>query len=324
MLRRDVQAPMHGGRLAQARAEQPNLDWLDLSTGLNPQSYPQPNLDPSVFQRLPEPDSELNRLLSSVCHGHACAPTSGTQAVIEHLPLLFESMTVGVQPLSYAEHAHCWQKYGHRVVRTEFADVPHDCQVAVVVNPNNPTGNWFNLDQLERLRSELVKRGGLLIVDEAFLDTQPERTALNLNDVTGLLVLRSFGKFFGLAGIRAGYMAGDPTVIERLNLSMGPWNVSGPAQAIMRVALADLAWQSNAREYLHRSSQRLDQVLSHRFPHRTRTDFFVFVRDVDAAAIDEALRKRGILVRTFPEHNAVRFGIPADSGWSQLEAALNV
>ena len=98
MLRRDVKAPRHGGRLAQARAEQPNLDWLDLSTGLNPQSYPQPNLDPSVFQRLPEPDSELNRLLSSVCKGHACAPTSGTQAVIEHLPLLFESMTVGVQP----------------------------------------------------------------------------------------------------------------------------------------------------------------------------------------------------------------------------------
>ena len=324
MLRHDIKAPVHGGRLRKARESDPTLDWIDLSTGLNPFAYPIPELSPDAFRRLPEVSAGLERCLTELCNQWSFCITAGTQTVIEHLPLLLPPTQICVANHSYAEHQFCWTKYGHEVTHTDLPSLPKDARIGVVVNPNNPTGEWLHLDHLDDMRKELIARDGFLVVDEAFVETQPERSALNLDDPEGLIVLRSFGKFFGLAGIRAGFVTGDTNLVQALQLSFGPWNVSGPALQIMELALQDTAWQIETRHRLMALSERLEVTLASQFPNRKRTDFFVYLQNVDVDAWDSVFKEHGIIIRTFPHHQAIRIGLPGtELEWNRVEAAVN-
>lgn len=242
----------HGGDLDAARrlfrlAPEP---WVDLSTGINPVPYPCPALDASTLRRLPSAADLLGLLRAAAGaygvpdpEGIAAAP--GTQILIETLPRLRPAGRVAVLGPTYAEHAAAWARAGHAVATVpEIADTG-GADVVVVVNPNNPDGRTHEAGTLLALADDLAGRGGLLVVDEAFADLEPV-ASLAGTPRPGLVLLRSFGKTYGLAGIRLGFAIGEPDFAEAIARALGPWAVSGPALAIGRAALSDEAWRRAA------------------------------------------------------------------------------
>tara|TARA_R110001606_G_scaffold1937_20_gene8004 strand:- start:5024 stop:6034 length:1011 start_codon:yes stop_codon:yes gene_type:complete len=321
----------HGGgvRAAADRWGRPPEDWLDLSTGINPHGWPVPALAPDVWRRLPEPDDGLEDLARAWAGAPAtagCLMLPGTQAAIQSLPGLRAPGTVAVPYPGYGEHARRWRDAGHTVVAMSAHRLPalaEQVDALVWVQPNNPTGEWLPRAALLDARQRLAARGGWLIVDEAFLD-DPDLSLAPYCGEPGLLVLRSLGKTFGLAGIRAGALLGPPALCLALNETLGPWAMSGPARAVAALALADQAWQRHNRRRLAISRERLQALLErHRLPAAGHTDLFVYCRTPRARRIADHLARRAILVRGFDDPPALRFGLPGEeSEWRRLEQAL--
>ncbi len=343
-------APPHGGDLAAAEREfgRPDEGWLDLSTGINPASYPVAVFSSDVWRKLPE-----RRLYDAVfaslrdylglADNRAAVAAPGTQAFIQWLPYLRAPSRVAVWTPTYAEHAYCWQQAGHSVRAiapalttgnadarfTAFTDeVRHgDVDVVVVVNPNNPDGICHDPTRLEELRSLLAARGGWLIVDEAFADAVPETSLAGAARTEGLIVLRSFGKFFGLAGLRLGFALGDVELLDRLSRALGPWAVSGPALALAARAYADCDWIAATRAQLVlEHSQLADLLAGHGFSPTGRVPLFTLLTTPHAGEIHAFFARRGILLRLFAEGaqplHALRIGLPGKSGFARLAAAL--
>jgi cobalamin biosynthetic protein CobC len=196
--------------------------------------------------------------------------------------------------------------------------------LVVVVNPNNPDGRIVGRDALLALADTLAP--GLLVVDEAFMDVGPSDASL-ASEVArpNLVVLRSFGKFFGLAGLRLGFALAPPEIAGRLAAALGPWAVSGPALAIGAAALADAAWIAATRMRLAAASRRLDDLLAVAALEAVGgTALFRLVRTPVADALFEHLGAAGIFVRRFAgEPTWLRFGLPGDEpAWQRLAAAL--
>ena len=319
----------HGGGL-RAAAEQyriPLNDWLDLSTGINPQAWPVPTLPATVWQRLPEADDGLEAVAADYYGALHLLPTAGSQAAIQALPQLRSPGRVGVLHPSYAEHAHAWQQGGHTVEplsieRLERA-VEH-LDTLVLVHPNNPTGVRFPLDTLLDWRARLANHGGWLVVDEAFIDATPADSLAPHIGLPGLIVLRSLGKFFGLAGARVGFTLAEPALLEVLRERLGPWAVSGPGRWVARQALADRNWQNQTRCQLTRTGNRLADLLKRQgLPVAGGVGLFQWVPMVEAPFWQEALARRGILTRRFTDPPGLRFGLPGlESAWRRLELAL--
>ncbi len=321
----------HGGDLdaAERRYGRPSDDWLDLSTGINPVPYPLNDVPKSCWERLPLRQDE-NRLLETF-RSYLDAPATleivaapGTQALIQWLPKLRRPGQVDVVSPTYGEHAACWSQSGHNV--REIADLADaDADVVVLVRPNNPTGSVVTLDTLRDLASRQRRNGGWLVVDEAFADIDPSISLSVLQDHQGLVVFRSFGKFFGLAGIRLGFAYGDPRIVSALRTALGPWAVSGPALYIGRSAYADRDWQSAARVRLREDADRLSDVMTQSgITVIGGTDLFKLGETENAQDIAERLGPKGILVRTFDyQPQWLRFGIPrSDHDWRRLTDAL--
>lgn len=251
-------APRHGGNLRTLMANFGGTlaDWIDCSTGIAPYSYPLPNLPLEVAQRLPHPTAEFEQVVASYYGSRAFLPVAGSQAAIAALPLLRSAGKVGVLRASYAEHAWRWQLAGHTVVTLNPNEIEYAAQhldVLVLVNPNNPDGLIWSRETLLALHQTLAARGGWLIVDEAFIDAIDGQGANSLcadTEREGLIVLRSVGKFFGLAGVRLGFVFAQAALRERLAQQIGPWNVSGPALWAGQLALADSDWQAAQRARL--------------------------------------------------------------------------
>ncbi|HIJ64102.1 MAG TPA: threonine-phosphate decarboxylase [Rhodospirillaceae bacterium] len=312
--------PIHGGDLgaAEARFGRPAAGWLDLSTGVNPFAYPLPPLDPALWEKLPDRALELAlRGVAADAYGAASAEqlatAPGSQALIQLLPRLRPFSTVAVVGPTYGEHAACWSNAGHQVQPCEALENAAAADVVVVGNPNNPDGRCHDSRQLLDLADSLAERGGLLVVDEAFADCQPE-LSLAGQVRPGLLVLRSFGKFFGLAGLRLGFAIGDPTLIRLLRSAIGPWAVGGPALAIGRLALADTAWIAETRRRLDAEAAALDRLLTgFGLSVIGGTPLFRLVNASRAWALYEHLGQRGILVRPFAvAPRWLRFGLPPE------------
>ena len=232
----------HGGNLRDATLRFGRSDWLDLSTGLNPHWYPAPALPGNAWHRLPEASPEL-ALAAQACYGAPLMlPVAGTQAAIQALPRLRPPSRVTVAAPSYAEHAQHWGNHGHTLAQTPYpeleAAIAHS-DVVVVCNPNNPTGATVPATQLLAWAEQLAARGGWLVVDEAFGDTARHNSVAAHSGQPGLIVLRSVGKFFGLAGIRLGFVAAHADLLHHLANLLGPWTISGPAQHIALAALTD-------------------------------------------------------------------------------------
>ncbi|WP_081619808.1 threonine-phosphate decarboxylase CobD [Thioalkalivibrio sp. ALJT] len=331
---------VHGGGL-RAAARHYGIapeHWLDLSTGINPNGYPL-GLPPAVvWARLPESDDGLEAAAARYYGCEGLLPLPGSQAAIQLLPQLRPvAARVGILAPSYNEHARGWRLAGHRVealpalgegVQAAIeARLPH-LDVLVLVNPNNPTGLRVPVETLLRWHQQLVGRGGWLVVDEAFMDTVPEHSVLTATPDSGpgpgLLVLRSLGKFFGLAGARVGFLSAEPALRAALAERLGPWALSGPARWAATRALEDRAWQEQTRATLTLAGARLEQLLRRcGITTAGGAALFRWVRREDAVVLQDALARQAILVRRFDDPASLRFGLPGDEAqWHRLEQAL--
>jgi cobalamin biosynthetic protein CobC len=325
---------MHGGNISAARILFPGAPepFLDLSTGINPFAYPLPPLDQQIFARLPEPDAVTR--LQEVAGGYYGAPSPahvvaapGTQSLLlPAMGLVKPSRVVTLGP-TYNEHARVAAAAGHQVVEvTDPSEVGDVAGIVVLVNPNNPDGRLISKDAMLSLADRTRAAGGILVVDEAFVDAVGEEHSL-ASDLGrgGIVVLRSFGKFFGLAGIRLGFALASPEIAARLRAALGPWAVSGPAIAIGATALADRAWAQHTRERLAAAATRLDALLTEAgLILAGGTPLFRLVRTARAPQLFYRLGVSGILVRHFPDQpGLLRFGLPgAEPEWEKLREAF--
>jgi cobalamin biosynthesis protein CobC len=322
----------HGGDLDAARREFPSAPepWIDLSTGINPLPYPLPALSLEVWQRLPG-RAEMSRLAVTAARAYGAADAAmvvaapGTQALIQLLPRLRSRSRVAILGPTYAEHEICWRREGHQVEVVPRLKTLPDADVAVIVNPNNPTGRLIGRAQLHQLAADLGRCGGLLVVDEAFVDVMHPAATLVPELPPATIILRSFGKTYGLAGLRLGFAIAEPQFARRIGDLLGPWAVSGPAIAIAERALSDAAWLLATRERLVGDAARLDGVLRGAGCEIVGgTPLFRLAAHPGAQRLRETLGRHGIHVRRFAEHPTwLRFGLPgSEAAWLRLAEAL--
>ena len=319
----------HGGRLRQAARRHGIAleDWIDLSTGINPYGWPVPTIPESAWARLPEEEDGLIAAAKAFYRAPALLPVAGSQAAIQMLPRLRRPARIAMLSPAYAEHEHAWRSAGHSVQplgADELAEGVEEAEVVVLVNPNNPTGHRFGVEQLLDWHRRLAARGGWLVVDEAFMDVTPDQSLAPHCHRSGLVVLRSLGKFFGLAGARVGFVLAWPDLLESLRERLGPWTVAGPSRYVAQAALADRAWHARMRQELPRQAGRLAELLSrHGLPPGGGTALFQSVVTAGAEAYHQRLARQGIFTRLFGDQSRLRFGLPADeTQWRRLEAAL--
>lgn len=319
----------HGGDLDTARRLYPHapLPWLDLSTGINSWPYPVGPIPREAWRRLPDASSlRALREAAAGCYGApdpACvAAAPGTQALIQLLPRLRPPGRVLVQSPTYGEHARCWALAGHQVAAVPDLG-PKTADACVLVNPNNPDGRRHPPELLLDWAARLSRRGGWLVVDEAFADVVPETSVAGHAGAPGLVVLRSFGKFYGLAGVRLGFLLAAPALAARVADWLGPWAIPGPAIAVGCRALADRAWADAMRARLAGMARALDRLLTGAgLEVIGGTDLFRLARHPDAQALAGSLAQAGIWVRRFPDRpDLLRFGLPG-RGMARLERAL--
>ncbi|TWI14142.1 threonine-phosphate decarboxylase CobD [Aerolutibacter ruishenii] len=319
----------HGGRLLRAARHYGIAPdhWLDLSTGVNPEAWPVPPIPARAWHRLPEDDDGLVEAAMRYYRAPHVLPVAGSQAAIQALPLLRPHSRVGVLAPGYAEHAHAWERAGHRVERLSadaLLDEHARLDVVVLIHPNNPGGDVFDRSALLRLHERLHARGAWLVVDEAFMDATPDDSLCADSGGEGLVVMRSVGKFFGLAGARAGFVCAAPALLQSLRERLGPWTLAGPARHAVQQALADRDWQAGARARLRQRTAQLDAILrANGLSPTGGTAFFQWCRDARAAELHDALARRAILVRLFEHPASLRFGLPLhEADFQRLDHAL--
>jgi len=324
----------HGGDLTEAMARyggSPRM-WLDLSTGVNPWSWPIPvHLPADIWQRLPSrADQEAliaaAREAYAIPAGAGIVAAAGTQSLIQWLPQLASGGPVAIVEPTYNEHAPAWRIAGHDVIaRADLDDLPPAVRHVVLVNPNNPDGRVMSRAALAHIAALVKERGGWLVVDEAFADVEPETSVIELSADWPVVVLRSFGKFYGLAGLRLGFAVAPPQIARQIALALGPWACSGPALSIGTAALRDREWADRARIAIQQQARKLDDVLAGAgFAIVGGTGLFRLARRADAGTVHAALAARHIWCRRFDwADDLLRFGLPPDDrDLERLAAAL--
>lgn len=327
-IRTEANGVFHGGDLAAATDHfgEPAGGWIDLSTGINPWPW---RVDAGMLHGLARlPDS---RDIAAVCaaaadaygggQGVSVVPAPGTQALIQWLPRLRSPGRVAVLSPTYGEHAASWRAAGHRVA--EVADLPDavDFDAVVLTRPNNPDGRVAARDDVLALGRALAARGGIVVADEAFADLSTEPTLAD----EGIVALRSFGKFYGLPGLRLGFALAEPAIATTLRDALGPWPVSSLAAEVGAAALGDIGWQERMRIRLAEAAERLDEILvAAGFEIVGGTSLYRLAGHGDAPRLFERLGRSGIYVRRFPhDPRWLRFGLPGDGdGWHRLERVL--
>ncbi len=313
-----MSAIVHGGRLDAAIAEYGGEcdDWLDLSTGINPNPYPVPEVTYTSWQRLPDEGAHIKLITAAkkyynVPEEYGLVASNGTQAIIQSLPQILAQQKVAIVSPTYEEHFHCWNLAGREVVKVQTLDEAVErADIVVVVNPNNPTAMTYKPDELFKTAKKLSHKSGILIVDEAFGDVMPELSVVPTMS-ENMIILRSFGKFFGLAGLRLGFAVSSKTVSDELKLRLGPWSVSGPALEIGAVAFGDQRWIENSRIHINQNSEDQAEVVEAcGLQLIGNAGLFMEFEHENAAALHKALLKEHILVRPFSERpTRLRFGL---------------
>jgi len=329
----DDEPLLHGGDLGAARRLFPGAvePFIDLSTGINPNPYPVRRFSAAQLARLPDAES-LSELAQAAerAYGATSAehvvPAPGTQILLPLVAGLAPPGRAAVLAPGYPEHARAATLAGHTVRAIHRLEECGDATLVMVGNPNNPDGKLFARSDLLALANDLRRRNGVLVVDEAFMDVGPRDMSLAADVACGnVVVLRSFGKFFGLAGLRLGFALTAPPLAARLRATLGPWAVSGPALAVGTQALADTVWIERTRRRLDDAAQRLDEILSGlALTAIGGTSLFRLVQTPAANALFQHLGHAGIWLRAFPDQpNWLRFGLPANErAWRRLKAAL--
>ena len=317
----------HGGNLdaAIARFGGARADWLDLSTGINPVPYPLPDIPPEAWAALPtRAEMAALRKAAAACYGTRAAvvPLAGAQAAIQLVPQLRAPGQARVLAPTYNEHAGALRAAGWQVAECPDLAALAGADLAVVVNPNNPDGRQHRPEDL----LALAGRVGLLVVDESFADPEPHLSLANTSDIpSNILILRSFGKFYGLAGLRLGFALAGPEIAARLRDLAGPWPIAGPAISVAVQALADEAWKADTIARLARDAARLDALaLAASWEIVGGTTLFRTYAAPDAQAAQDRLARARIWTRIFPySAHWIRLGLPGpESDWRRLSNAL--
>jgi cobalamin biosynthetic protein CobC len=301
----DAAVTLFGGRRS---------DWVDLSTGINPEPYPVSGLQQDDWTALPDEEALMNltesaRRFWQVPEDAAILPAPGASALIAALPALAPPGRVQITAPTYNEHAAGFRTHGWTVTGTGPAEA------RVLVHPNNPDG---------RIWRETASDAAFNIIDESFCDVCPGDSLIRLASRPGTLVLKSFGKFWGLAGLRLGFAIGDPVLISRLSDWQGPWSVSGPALRVGAQALQDHDWADATRARLEQDAARLDRMVLDRGAKLAGgTPLFRLYEVEDAKAWQDRLARARIWSRIFPYSKTfLRLGLPPADAWTRLEAAL--
>lgn len=306
--------PDHGGGIdaASARWGGTRADWLDLSTGINPRPYPIPELPADAWTALPDSKAftaleQAARRFWRIPDTAAVIAAPGASALIARLPAVLPPGQVAIPAPTYNEHARAFRACGWTV-----AD--HAAAAQVIVHPNNPDG-----------RLHPAPDTAFAVIDESFCDVTPDATHIAQATRPGTLILKSFGKFWGLAGARLGFAIGDPALIDRLKPMIGPWAVPGPTLAIATAALSDPAWADATRTRLAADAQRLDALMAAAgITPLGGTTLFRLYDTEDAAQWQDRLARHRILTRIFPySARWLRLGLPDGAGWARLEHALS-
>jgi len=320
----------HGGRLIAAAQNSciPLQQWIDLSTGINPRGWIPPHPPDSVWRRLPEEHDELEQAAREYYGCDSLLSVAGSQQAIQLLPSFRPLSTVGIVYPGYSEHAHAWECHNHQVLRIAAGQIDQHVDrldVLVICNPNNPDGRVFTQSQLLEWHETLAARDGWLVIDEAFMDATPEGSLAAVVPRRGLIILRSLGKFFGLAGARVGFLLAEAQLIAQMREKLGPWTIAGPSRWVAAQALSDTAWQMRVRHELPLATSRLRNLLMHAgLKPNGGTALFQYIQSKEADQIAHILAKEGILVRQFLEQSAIRFGLPGEDGeWRRLEYCLS-
>lgn len=319
---------IHGGRLEAARAAWPDAPepWLDLSTGINPHPWPIERAGAIDWQRLPD-DAALVRLEAAAARAfgvdlaRVCA-VPGSEIALRLLATLGLPGPVRHQAPGYRTHAEAFE--GSTPFAAEaLAEEALRGGTMLLANPSNPDGILHDRDALAAAALVLAERRGQLVVDEAFADAMPEGSILPRAGPA--IVLRSFGKMFGLAGVRLGFVVAPPEILAAFRRRLGSWPVSAAAIAIGTVAYADDDWIRQARHRLHREREVLDAVLGHHgFDPQGASPLFRLVRSAKVPALFERLARAGILTRPFDyAPDWLRIGLPGDAvALARLDRAL--
>ena len=336
----------HGGQLKLASKQYgiPLEDWIDLSTGINPTSYPLPIMPTQCWQRLPEANDGLEDAAQAYYGSESLLPVSGSQEAIQRLPLLFSTpQKVGILTPAYQSHLQAWQRSGHDVITLASSNIKQalpTLDILVIVNPCNPSCEQFSREALLDWHQQLQKNNGTLIVDEAFIDATAENSLITHTPRKGLIVLRSIGKFFGLAGIRLGFVWAEKDILQALSNKQDDWSVSHPARWAGKIALQDKNWQQQQKTELLKHAQRLVKLLEEYIftkplqtggvyfnttnEHVLNTHLFAYFQHPRAKHIHEQLAQQGLLTRLFEDQPALRFGLPANKKeWQRLTVALD-
>lgn len=307
----------HGGGLDAAIAQfgGDRATWIDLSTGINPVPYQIPALPPDSWTALPDVAAQRRletaaRALWSVPDDAALLAAPGASCLIAQIPGLAPSATVAIPGPTYNEHAAAFTHYGWQIATSGPA------QAQVLVHPNNPTGRYWS-------RADIS--APLTIIDESFCDVAPEHSLMPSATRPGTVLLKSFGKFWGLAGLRLGFAIGDPALIASLKDRLGPWPVSGPALHIAACALSDEEWANETRQRLSDDSTRLDDLMQRQGAEIVGgTSLFRLYEVGDAASWQNRLAEQHIWSRVFPYAAGwLRLGLPRPSDWPRIAAALS-
>ncbi|WP_198266485.1 threonine-phosphate decarboxylase CobD [sulfur-oxidizing endosymbiont of Gigantopelta aegis] len=354
----------HGGRLNQAVKQyalehnqvENNDSWLDLSTGINPNGWPVPTLPENSYNRLPEDDDGLVETACEYYQTQKILPVAGSQEAIQLLPFIFQhyqllpdQAKVGIISPCYAEHEFQWRKNNFTIVHLNTQNITQhidNLDVLLVINPNNPTGELISKKNLQKWLLKLRQKNAYLIIDEAFMDSIAEQSLIQKESPENLIVLRSVGKFFGLAGVRCGFVIAPEKILNLLHYHQGPWSVSGPARWVVKHALADQSWIKSNKSMLEQSATRLENTLRKHLTNDlatfniSGTVLYQTLYIDTAEQLFEQLCQQKILVRLLDKschcdsclsqskhphatHQGLRFGLPKNHlQWQHLESAL--
>lgn len=322
-------ALIHGGQLQQVANQykiSPN-DWLDVSTGIAPISYPIPNIPLDVWQQLPQKNPALIATAKQYYQCSELMVTNGSQAIIKALPALYlkkntKGKDVYLPERGYKEHAYAWRNAGYNLhfyqkLLPKATDLLPNC-VLVIINPNNPTGQFINREVINKYQEKVKHLNGLLVLDEAFIDVMPSN-ASHCNQAADdhSLVLRSFGKFFGLAGIRIGFLVANSDWCNTFKELLGPWQINGPAQIIAQQALQDKTWHTTQRVTLSKLRVAQEKMFKQVFSQAVLQDIngcdlfltLSFTQQDIAKTLYHLLCQQGVYCRLSDEQDTLRFGI---------------
>jgi threonine-phosphate decarboxylase len=317
---------VHGGNIYAASRDlrcQP-ASMLDFSASINPLG-----MAPGAVQVVQAslelathyPDPDCYELKQALGRFHGIDPEcvcigNGSTELIFLLPKTLALRRALIPGPTFSEYAAAMRAVGGEVsmllappeeeFRIRLSQVAAALQRSLdcvwLCNPNNPTGQLWTKAQVLELWKKARRVGASLIVDEAFIDyCEADSVVSEATSRAGLLVLRSFTKFYGMPGLRVGYLVAEPTVIRRIEAMRLPWSVNNLAQVAAIASLNETSYAVRSRQLIIEERPRLAAALAGQgwVPCPSSANFLLvrLPSFLKSAAVAAATRRQGVLIR---------------------------